>query len=135
MRLLDLKGFYGSSNSWICDCKLAWLRDWSKSLMRESFELMVESHSLIPDHNHNDSLVAIEDRYHQVMSMLADLRSTQCSNLGKSMLKAFTEELRGCRRGRSSSISLRSSSAQIYLIIIINCLLTSILSLPKKWKS
>uniref|UniRef100_T1KVG1 LRRCT domain-containing protein n=1 Tax=Tetranychus urticae TaxID=32264 RepID=T1KVG1_TETUR len=127
-RSLDLKGFYGSSNPWICDCKLAWLRDWSKQLMKESFELMVESHSLIPDHNHNDSLVAIEDRYHQVMSMLADLRSTQCANLGKSMLKAFTEELRGCRRGRSLSINLKSSYAQIYLTIVINYALSSLLS-------
>lgn len=75
-----------------------------KKLKREAFDLMLASSVLTLDqHNHNESISHLEHRLELVTLMMKDLRKAQCQNLRKSVLKAFSEELRDCRRGRNSS--------------------------------
>ena len=90
-----------------------------KSIRIEAFNLMIGISVTTPG-NRNETLEEMKDRYAEIQGILDDLRLAKCANAnGKSMMRAFAEDLRHCRRGRNTAPSISDSGVLLVLLLAL----------------
>ncbi|RWS28413.1 uncharacterized protein B4U80_00777 [Leptotrombidium deliense] len=117
VRSLDVRSVYLSNNAWLCDCKLAWIRDWFKQIKHETVRLMFARSSFA--NNYNNSLESLEERQNELRSIIEDLRVTRCRKSRKSLLDVFRKELRDCRRSRNTNKAFSVVAQSISLLCLL----------------
>jgi len=65
----------------------------------------------------------MELRLRRLDEMLKELREAKCENTNKSLLKAFSEELRDCRRGRNWAHQLKLVKSQQIILAFLHLLI------------